>query len=202
MIFRFVLYAGLCALFPTVAYAHVAVTGSDGFITGLTQPFLEIGVGIAAVATGLFLGQRSETLNERAASLFLIALVIGLATSFLPTRFGFPVELIYGLCMVAGILIAAAHPLNRYLALPIGGIGGFIVGISSAPDPADLVAIAFTTAGSLVCIAFLFLYGLTGAQWLTSRERFPWLAIVLRVIGSWIFAFAIMILALSARPSL
>ena len=189
----------LCLLASFPAHAHVAVAGSEGFVIGLTQPFLEIDVGIAAAAMGLALGQRTRDLNERAAGLFLIGLLIGLGAVFLPVRTDLPREFVYGVSLAAGLLIAAAHAPAKWLSLPFSFLGGLLIGLGSGPEPASISAIAFTAGGSLVCITFLFMYGLAGSQWMTSPERPPWLSVALRVIGSWIVAISLLVIALSGR---
>ena len=197
MAFWSVLFLCLFAALP--AQAHVAVAGSEGFVVGLTQPFLEVDVGIAAVAMGLALGQRTRDLNEAAAGLFLVGFLVGLGTVFLPVQPDLPREFIYGVSLVAGLLIAAAYLLARLLSLPFGFLGGLLMGMGSGPEPASFSAVAFTAGGSLVCVTFLFMYGLAGSQWMTSPERPPWLAVALRVIGSWIVAIALLVIALSGR---
>ena len=197
MTFWSVLVLGLFVCFP--AHAHVAVAGSEGFVTGLTQPLFEIGAGIGAVATGLFLGQKTSNLNEKAAIVFLAGLSAGLGTAFFPSLPDLPFEFVYGVSLITGLLIAIAHPLNRLLDVPLSLFAGLLIGAGSVPEPASIAATAYTTAGSLIGMTFLFLYGLSAAQWMTAPERQPWLSIALRVLGSWIFTVALLMTALSVR---
>ena len=189
----------LCVFVPFPAQAHVAVAGSEGFILGLTQPFLEIEVGIAAVAMGLSLGHRSKDLNEKAAGLFLAGVLAGLGTVFLPVQTDMPREFVYSVSLVSGLLVATAVSVTGVLSIAFSFLGGMLIGMGSGPEPASFSAIAFTAGGSLLCITFLFLYGLAGSQWMTSPERPPWLAVALRIIGSWITAISVLVIALSGR---
>lgn len=189
----------LALLVAVPAEGHSAVTGSEGFVTGLSQPFLEIEIGLAIIGIGLFLGQQGNDAGGRAASLFLLTLILGLLSAFQPLRLNHSLEAVYILAIVAGLLIAAAYPIPKWLSLPFTALAGIVIGVGSVPDPASFAAIAFTTAGSLVCMTFLFLYAITGAQWLVAPARPAWLSVVPRIIGSWLFAIAMLVLAFTFR---
>ncbi len=193
---------GLCLVFlvwPNAALAHSSVEGFEGFYAGFLHPLKETAQGLAIAALGLFVAQHPPQQVERATLFFFVTLMLGLIAAFLFPNLIVPGPLYFSLAAVLGVLVSIAKPLGWLVLLSLASITGFTSGITSMPEPGSFSAMAFTIAGSIVGAIFIILYALGGAHWMLSQTKRPWLAIGLRVIGSWVVAACALMLALAFR---
>jgi hydrogenase/urease accessory protein HupE len=187
----------VCLLyFALPAQAQHVMTAADGFDAGLTLPWLLAEQTISLVAVGIFLGQCRNVGFVKIWSVFLIAMGIGLAIP--PTTFSLlslSVTLL-STAFVAGLLIALKRPLQILPVVIIGGFTGLLEGTASAPGPDNWYVVAGFIAGSTLRANLFFITAYLFADWLSGRESWPWAPIALRVIGSWMSAVCILMLAL------
>lgn len=162
------------------ALAHGTLPGGGGFYTGLLHPLYALEHGVALVALGLLLG-----LADRRAP--LLALAAGTAASLslpwpLPVA---PALLLAAAAALAGAALALAlRPPPAALAA-LAALAGLAVGADSE------AASAVATAGLMTGIALVTLNAVALARPLAAPAR----VVVLRVAGSWIAAFAVLLLA-------
>ncbi|MFN4283164.1 MAG: HupE/UreJ family protein [Alphaproteobacteria bacterium] len=195
------LAAALILIGAAPAAAHSITPGTSGFTDGLQHPFGIPAHVMILLAAGLLLGQRD--VGRWAAPLygFLAGFALGLALGPLltdpPLERAAAVALL-ALAAVSGVMIAWARPWHTALLAPLLALAGFALGFDSAPDGS-----LQQTLAALAGTGFAAIFALLNLAMLANYVRMdarPWRAIGLRVVGSWIAAAAIMVLALELRP--
>jgi urease accessory protein len=182
--------------FSIIAMRGPAMAHQIGLAEQVLQPVTVLQSLLALIAAGLLCRQQPKLLLNHALALVLgLGLTAGLAAEvYLTQSHG---QLIYALALaaVAGGLVALAHPLPAYVIfLFVLGLGVAIgANLSSeTTDWSDLIqTLVGAFLGTLVVLHFLTTVGSPSAD--------NWQQIGERVIGSWILAIAVMVLALNAR---
>lgn len=172
------------------AAAHGTIEGVAPFYGGLLHPLLVPAHPLLLLALGLVLAQGGRAAAPRALGLWVLGLALGLVAR---ARWAAPEAVALApLALAAGIglLVAAAAPPRGPLAAALAGLAGLALGLDS--DPAgSWPALAGTGLGASGVLLLV-------AGGLVDR-RAAWLAIGIRVAGSWIAAAALMVLALALR---
>jgi hydrogenase/urease accessory protein HupE len=188
--------AGIAAL-PACAAAHSPIAGIGHFYSGAAHPFVSPAHLIALLTLGLWVGQRLRIdADPNAIVGFALALLLGLALHRVAGDPDTGVGLL-GASAVAGVALAAAWDAPRWLLL-LQAVGvGLGLGLASGPDGADgttrWVSLSGTWFGAMLAFAYLVLIGKLSARHAVAR-------IALRVVGSWLAAAALLVLALSLAP--
>ncbi len=184
----------LLALFvPEISQAHSPIEGIGSFYNGLLHPVLVPAHLLLLIAVGLFLGQQGTKRVELALGVFAAATIAGLVMAWFSIGSGLEM-LVMALSAALGLLIAI-HP---RLALPwcvgIALLAGFLLGIDSAQEALQGKDRFVSLLGSGVAIYFLALYPLALADFFNKKA---WQKIGIRIIGSWVAASSLLVLALS-----
>jgi hypothetical protein len=163
---------------------------SSAFASGFLQPLLMPVHALALLALGLLLGQQGRARGPLMA--FAAALTAGLAAIALavgPTPAGNVVLLAAAL---VGILVSLAMPLPMLSCAGFAAATGAALGLDSPPQAISLTAATATLIGSgLGAGCAITIVTLT----VRSLQR-GWQRIGVRIVGSWIAASAILVLAL------
>jgi urease accessory protein len=177
---------------PDAALAHAPFDGVGGFYGGLLHPLLVPAHVLAIVGMGLLIARQAPSGRW----LFRIAFVLGLAAGFVaiasayvPTYAG---EALLALAFITGAWVAMACPLPPVVTGLLAAATGAAIALDSPPDVISVreaIVIQFGT----FCGATLFIMALIEGA---SRLRLHWQLIGVRIIGSWIAASAILVLAL------
>jgi hydrogenase/urease accessory protein HupE len=190
---RRTLAAAAFVLIADPALAHPPPLGIPGFTGGLLHPLFVPAHLMAIAALGMLIGWHYERWGRAAQAAYLAGAVAGLgaiAMAYSPARAG---DAVVALAAVSGLLVALARPLPRALALSLAGATGLAVGLDSPPDTVSLDEanrmLAGTALGAAVALAVI--AGIV-ARFPNYLQR-----IGLRVLGSWIAASAILMLAAS-----
>jgi hypothetical protein len=189
---RNLLAAGL-ALLPTLAQAHGDIDGLNRFTAGALHPLLVPAHAVALLALALLIGQRGLASGHHALTVLLVALLAGLgaAATTVGQDLDLPVLIIGTACALA---VVAARPVPPWLLWLVASLIGIGVGVGSAPDVADTTG-RWTSVTGTALGAFLTV-SLVAA--VTDSLRQPWTRIGMRVVGSWLAASALLVLALAA----
>jgi hydrogenase/urease accessory protein HupE len=183
-------------LFSDFADAHGYVRGVNGFYAGLLHPFLAPAHMMALIGLGLLIGQRGIAIARDAMLAVLVGLIVGMLAS---DALGNPDtdSILLGIAALVGIAVASALPLFPRLALaPIAAVLGLAVGVGSAPENLHGTAWQMMAAGALLS-AFLCI---NLVSILVESLRMAWMRVGVRVVGSWLTAAALLVLALSFAP--
>lgn len=181
------------AVLPELAAAHGGLPGGGGFYSGAAHPFLAIEQFMGLLALGLLLGGGA---GSRLPLLFLAAtLCAGLAAGL---GYSGAEPLMLGLALVLGGLLAVGQPVPVWGMSLAAVLTGWIVGTDTdVPAPAS-TSLAESVAPFAGVVVGVFLIVLNAAA-LSSAAKGPAAGIALRIVGSWIAAIALMVLALELR---
>lgn len=180
---------------PEAALAHSPFQGIGSFYNGLLHPVLVPAHLLLLIALGLFLGQQGTKRIELILGTFAAATAVGLVMAWLSigTKLGLE-ALILALSAAVGLLVAISLQMAAYWRMLIVLLAGFLLGIDSTQETFVGKDKFLSLFGSGIAIYFLALYPLALADFLNKKA---WQKIGIRVIGSWVAASSLMVLALS-----
>lgn len=177
---------------PLAASAHSPIPGIGRFYSGAVHPFLVPAQWLALLALGLLFGQRSMAKTGVALAVLLAGLVAGLGIGHVHGDVDTD-ALLLGCCAVLALGVALARPWPQWLLALAAAVVGAAIGLSSAPDGLS----GWEHTGSLAGSAF---GALLFTLWIVAMTEFAkgtWPKIIVRVLGSWLAASALLVLALS-----
>ena len=185
-------------LYAMPANAHGAIAGGGGFYAGAAHPFVAWEHLLLLLAVGLLLGRRPK----RDARLPLLILVASLLSGLAVVAAGFGLSVfpgfIFGLGLLSGLLLASGLAPPR-LAMTLLTLGtGVAIGLDT--DVPVLTATSnldhYTTYVGVFVAVFLIVLDMMALSLVVKRPPFT---IGLRIVGSWIAAVSLMVLALQFR---
>ena len=183
----------LLLVLPDMASAHSPIAGIGDFYNGMLHPLLVPAHLLALLALGLLLGQRGLPSMRLALPAFILTLIVGLAAS--SVTLGNSESWLLPGVICCGLLVVLQRDLPRVVCLLLAVALGALIGLDSPGDGVQGRERWLTLAGT----------ALGGSLWLifiagfTDLLQQPWQRIGIRVLGSWITASALLVLALAAR---
>jgi len=177
------------------AMAHPPPLGIPGFFGGLLHPLFVPAHVLAMLGLALLIGQQGW---GRASPFgYVVALVAGLgviALGFVPMAAG---EALLAIAAATGVLVALARPLPEAAGVLLAVATAAAIGLDSPPEvlslrEANLMLIGTGFGATLALIV---------AVECASRLHLGWQRIGARVLGSWIAAIALLVLALQWRTA-
>ena len=194
---RALLLVTLVVLSPIdAATAHMPIEGARGFYGGALHPLFVPAHVLAIMGAGLLIGQQVPRWQWPT----LASYVAGLTAGFTAMVFAFAPELAVDVLLAAaatsGAFVALARPLPEILGCALAFTTGITLALDLPPDVISVrqanVILIGTFSGATVLL--LVVVGLTA---MLSTE---WQRIGVRILGSWIAASAILVLALRLAP--
>ena len=185
--------AGLLAV---PAQAHGVVPGIGAFYNGALHPLATPAQLMALLALGLLVGQHMQASTNAAAKAPLLGLLVALLVGLLLHRVaGDPdtERVLLVLAPVMGIATAAARSLPIPALAALAAATGAAVALGSGPEGVDGKDRWLMLAGS----GFASLLTSSYVAVMVSMARPAWLKIAVRVVGSWITAASLLVLALA-----
>ena len=186
----------ISGLAPRLAVAHVPFAGLNDLYNGLLHPVVVPAHLLLVAAAGLFLGKHGSRVVPPSFLLFCLFTFSGLVATIFYTG-GIGERYLLGVAAVIGLLIAANLRVPFLLCLIVAALVGFLLGLDSTQTVLVGKAKFFSLLGSGLGLCFLFLYPLAFADYFGDRS---WQKIGVRIVGSWVAASAILVLALSLNP--
>ena len=181
------------SLAPGPLWAHAPIEGLGGFYNGLLHPILVPSQLLLLIATGLFYGQQGASANQPAIAAFAAAALIGLGIAWFAGELGIEMALLAA-TIVISVLVASSPRLPLYLTSVILALAGLALGIDSAQDALAGKERFGSLLGSGISIYLIFLFVMGWSDFDHGRH---WQKIGVRIIGSWVAASALMMLAFS-----
>jgi len=171
------------------ARAHSPIVGVGGFYGGLLHPLLVPAHALSLLALGLFIGRQES--RRGPTIIFAAALIAGLGAVALavgPTPAG---EILLANTAIVAALVALAFVPPRPVVWLAAAVTGAALGLDSPPEEISigLATIVLLGTGLGACMALALVVGLT------SYLRRDWQRLAVRIIGSWIAASAMLVLA-------
>jgi urease accessory protein len=187
----------LCfAGFTPNAHAHLAVKGLGEVGNGALHPFITPAHALIILALGLLLGQRKPfELKHPVAMMAPVsagALVLT-TTGWFPGVYQ-PLLVAVALCCAVFVVIGRQFPASVYGSLCVVGVLG--IGLDSAAEDGTAFAVAKTLIGTWISLNLVIPYIAICAS--NGADK-PWAATAIRILGSWIVAISLMVLAFALR---
>jgi hydrogenase/urease accessory protein HupE len=167
-----------------------------GFLDGLLHPLTVPAHALALLALGLLIGQqRAGRLLLAAVAAFAAGISVGLTAIVLAIQQSAAADGLIAATAVAAILVAVAKPLPVFVCAALALMSGLALGLDSPPQAISIRVATATLVGTglAACLALAVFAACM------SRLRRAWLRIGIRIVGSWIAASAILVLALRFR---
>jgi len=182
----------ICLLMLTTpAWAHAPVMGIRGVLGGVLHALLIPEHGASLVALGLVLGRQQQLARRSGLLIFTAALVCGLVATGLAVQAAPASDALLVATGILGLLIAAGWG-PPVLGWPLAAIAGLAFALDSAPETTTtdetIRMLIGSGLGAVVALALV----AEGAGILRGDGQ----PIVARVLGSWIAATSILVLAL------
>lgn len=174
------------------ARAHSPVPGVGEFYNGMLHPLLAPAQLVTLLALGLVVGQHAPKSSNIALPAFVFVLVAALATPTPPVS---EITLLYlalacGLAAVLAFDAGAIGP--AVFAVVVAAIIGNTVNADIPPEQPLWLLRAGSALGATLLLIFF------GGLAAILKRR--WNALAIRILGSWVAAVALMIIALSLAP--
>lgn len=162
----------------------------SGLIGGLLHPLALPAHILALLALGLLIGQQRGRLVPLAA--FFAGLLAGLSALAFAVATTSAANVLLAATAVSGLLVALARPLPVLISGPLAAIAGVALGLDSPPTAIAIAAAVTMLIGTGIAAALAVAIVVAGTSYLTRA----WQQIGVRILGSWIAASAILVLAL------
>lgn len=187
---------GLFLTLSSTAHAHMTVEGAGEIVNGVLHPLLTPAHVLILLALGLLLGQRVPLDLKRPLRVFAPASALALAlttTGKIPSVYQ---PMLIGIALCLGILVGLAVKLPRLGSGVICAVAALGIGLDSAVETGSGFTVFKTLFGTWlslnVAVTYLAICASHGADK-------PWARTGIRVVGSWIIAISLLVLAFSLR---
>jgi len=178
---------------PAPALAHGSLAVGD-FYSGMLHPLLHFETLLPTLALALWSGQLGSPLSWRLPVAFLGAALVGAVAGILEVDLYAGPALLRVSMLVLGLLAAARGRLPASLAMAVVLLFGLYEGQSNTYDPeAKIERPLLFIAGVGSSIGLILFH--VGTR--VVRYRAFWVQMAVRVVGSWIAATGLLVLALA-----
>ena len=192
MIARACVVGGLALVLASQpAMAHPPPLGIGGFLGGLLHPLFVPAHVLAVLALGVLIGQQAAWTRMAALS-FVAGLVTGLGVLTLGVVPALMNEVVLACALIAGGLVALARPVPEAVGCAFAVVAGFCIALDSPPEAISLTEANLMLIGTGLGGALLLIIAVEFAR----RLKPGWPRVGARILGSWIAASAILVLAL------
>jgi len=188
--------AALLLVLPVTAGAHTVVGGAGPYFNGVLHPFTVPAHLLVLLGLGLLAGQHAPLNVKTPLAVFVPVSGLALAlttTGLVPAVYP---PILISISLLVGLLVALEKPLPRSVCQAIYGGSALALGLDSVVESGAPLEIAKTLLGTwtglILAVADVAYYSSLFTKW-------PWQKVGLRVMGSWLTAASLMILAFAIR---
>jgi len=166
------------------------------FVSGALHPVTTPAHVLILLGLGLFAGQQASESLKPPMMAFALSSTVALGLCIFPVVSSVYQPLLLGLALGLGTLVAmeAKIPIIAKIALFLAA--GAAIGLDSAPENGSTRAVIKTLLGTWVCLMIV-VFDL--AVYVSSGVKKKWIRIGVRVLGSWIIAISLLVLAFALR---
>ena len=168
----------------------------NGFVAGLLHPLALPAHVLALLALGLLIGR--QTARRRIVS--LAAFVIGVAAGLTAIASGVGQtsagDVLLAGAFANGALVAMDRPLPTLACALLPAIAGVALGLDSPPEAISIAVATAMLLGTGLGASLALAVIVAGTSYTASVGDWNWCRIGGRIIGSWIAASAVLVLAL------
>ena len=182
---------------PLAAHAHTSVQGMGEFIGGLLHPVVTPSHLLVIIGLGMLAGRTSPPPMKRPMACFIPLTALALALTCTSWVKAVHPVLLHGIGLILGALIASGKSPATAVTCGLFALAALALGFDSGPEvngvAARVKALLGTGLGLIVLVYDVAIYVSLGAH--TN-----WLKIALRILGAWMVAISVLMLAFALRP--
>ena len=179
---------------PGTALAHGSIEGIGDFYSGILHPALVPAHLLVLLSLGLLLGQQGLSHSQVAFPVFVLTLTTGLLLTGLHLSPTPPIPVVLIIPALTGVLVAVSPERKISISVTVAAMAGLILGLDSAPDTLVTRARIMTLFGTGIGAISGLIY-MTGLGELLKKY---WQGIPVRILGSWVAACSLLVLALAS----
>jgi urease accessory protein len=165
--------------------------GARSFQGGLLHPLLVPAHVLAVLSTGLLIGQQTSRWRWWAPASYAAGLGVGFAAMIQAFSPMLAAEVLLAATATSGALVALAWPVPKLVGCALALATGVALALDSSPGGISVRDANVVVLGTF-CGAVIFLLAVAR---LTTLACYAWQKIAARILGSWIAASAIIVLA-------
>lgn len=184
------------AAVTTPVQAHMTVEGAGDFGNGALHPLMTPGHVLVVLGLGLWLGQRIPLDLKIPLRVFAPVSAVALALTSLGWGAGIAPVWVSVLALAIAALVGLEKPLPRIACAVVCAMGAALVALDSGVEAANGWVAAKMLVGTWLAINAMVCYIAICAS---NGMGKTWARIGIRVIGSWIFAITLLVVAFSLR---
>jgi hydrogenase/urease accessory protein HupE len=168
----------------------------NGLVVGLLHPLALPAHVLALLALGLLIGQ--QTAGRRIVSLaaFVVAVAAGLTAIASGVGQTSAADVLLAGAFANGALVAMARPLPTLACALLAAITGGTLGLDSPPEAISIAVATAMLLGTGLGASLALTAIVAGTSYIASVGDWNWCRIGARILGSWIAASAVLVLAL------
>jgi hydrogenase/urease accessory protein HupE len=148
------------------------------------------------LSLGLLAGQRAPESIKFPLLAFAIVSALALGFCMLRTVAGVYQPLLLGLALCLGILVAMETRLKEIAAIALFATAATMIGLDSGPESGSTIAVIKTLLGTWLCLLIV-VFDL--AAYVAYGAKKKWIRVGVRVLGSWIIAISLLVLAFALK---
>lgn len=188
----------LSIILQSSAHAHLTVDGVGEVGSGALHPLMTPVHVMILLGLGLMLGQRVPLDLKTPLQVLAPASAFALIATTTGKIGGVYPPILIGIAMGIAILVALEIKIEAMVCRLICGVGAIVIGLDSGLETGTAIIVAKTLAGTWISINIVTAYLAICSS--PAAEK-PWAKTGVRVIGSWIIAISLLVLAFSLRKS-
>jgi hydrogenase/urease accessory protein HupE len=181
---------------PATARAHAPIAGLGDFVNGIVHPLVTPSHLLILIGLGLLIGQHTPLKLKMPALIFGVFSALALlltTTSIIQTVY---VPVLIAIALAAGILVALEKKLPPLAAAVLVAVAALAIGLDSGVTSNSKATIAKSLIGTWISLIVILCDVAIYAAFATKKE---WMKVGLRVLGAWIIAVAVLVLAFSLQ---
>jgi hypothetical protein len=168
----------------------------SALLRGALQPLVLPAHALALLALGLLISQQHARLRLLPLAAFVAGLVGGLTAIALAVGQTPAADVLLAASGLAGIVIAIGRPLPTLVCAFLAAFAGAAFALDSPPEAISIAAGTIILIGTGLGASVALALAAAGASYLVDAQERVWARIGVRVLGSWIAASAMLVLAL------
>ena len=172
------------------------IKGADEFFSGLLHPVLTPSHLLLVLALGLLAGQQTRPDSRAAVLTFVAVITVTLPLTALKLIAGVYQPVMLALALCAATLVALEKQLPRMPCQALFAASALAIGFDSTVETGSTAVVIKLLAGTWLSLLVL-VFNLGEYSAMAASKH--WLKVGIRVVGSWIIAISLLVLAFALK---
>jgi urease accessory protein len=168
----------------------------SGLASGLLHPLMLPAHALALLALGLLVAQQQAGQRALLVAAFVAGLAAGLTAIAVAVGQTPAGDVLLAATGLAALLVALGRPIPLFACAPLAVVAGAALGLDSPPEAISISVATLTLIGTGIGASLALAAAVLGASYVVSVRKWSALRIGVRILGSWIAASAMLVLAL------